>query len=547
MTSFKNYFGSLFKKSISKNKHASNENDSNSSYNKNFLKDEQKIKVGSYIGGRYKVRQILGGEGKSGMGIVYISSDKKYPFSEPWALKTFQDQYFNSKEIIERFKREALAWTHLEHHPHIVYAQTYFEFDSRPYIILEYIAPDRKGRNTLSHYLQNQISMKTTLEWAIQFCIGMEYALSRGVSPHRDVKPDNIMITSKGTVKITDFGLARIWSKNTGYINNLELPVYEDDTSLAIIMTSNGGCRAGTPPWMAPEQFDGITDIRSDIYSFGIVLYQMINNGKLPFYANTLESYQHAHKFLSIPKIDSNLFSLINHCLHKNPDERYQNFSEMRRDLEQLYKTEIGQIPTQSIEKQKNDAADHYHKGLTYDTLGLIDKAIKEYKKALEMNPNIPEAHYNLGYDYHIKNKMLDEAIKEYNEAIRLNPRYAEAICNMGTALNDKGLPEEAIEQYKKSIRIKPSYSAHYNLANVFLEKRLYDEAINEYKNAIRLKPIDAKSHYNMGIALNEKGYFNEAIKAFNNYIVYAKKDEQDLMDRAKKNIQIIKEYLKNT
>lgn len=100
-----------------------------------------KIKVGDRIGGRFEVYRILGGEGESGMGIVYVCYD--HESREVFALKTFQDKYLSSKQMKDSFKREALLWVHLERYPYIVRAEYVDELDYRLFIILEFIAPDK--------------------------------------------------------------------------------------------------------------------------------------------------------------------------------------------------------------------------------------------------------------------------------------------------------------------------------------------------------------------------------------------------------------------
>ncbi|MGA7075465.1 MAG: serine/threonine-protein kinase [Halobacteriota archaeon] len=144
----------------------------------------------------------------------------------------------------------------LETHPYIVRAHFVDRIANRNYIAMSYVAPNEEGINSLAGYLQSHPpDLSQCLRWAIQICYGMEHAYSRGIRAHRDLKPANILIGYDNTVKITDFGLAGV----------LEV---------------EGA--AGTPSHMPPEQFTDAAscDERSDIYAFGVVLYQMVTGGE---------------------------------------------------------------------------------------------------------------------------------------------------------------------------------------------------------------------------------------------------------------------------
>ncbi|MFX1446160.1 MAG: tetratricopeptide repeat protein [Promethearchaeota archaeon] len=499
------------------------------------------IKIGDRIGGRFDVLRIFGGKGKSGMGIVYVCHNRE--FNEIVALKTFQQRFLASKETINNFKREALAWVNLERHPNIVRAKFLEDIDDHLFITLEYIAPDEQDRNTLTHYLKNPLPLEVVLEWGIQFCRGMEHAISRGITPHRDIKPDNIMITAEGILKITDFGLS-------GILDNSDQDVTEEvQPGLSFLHCSKGGVIAGTPPWMASEQFEGISNVRSDVYSFGLVLYQMVNNGKLPFIGQTIQEYYQLHKSSPISKLNSKLFPIIDRCIQKNPKDRYQTFKELRIDLEELFQTETGKnIPKFPINKEF-DAWEISNQGLSFYTLGLLDEAIIEFKKALridsdytlayinlgaalidkgqfneaikvlkkakKINPNIANTHSILGNALKAKGQ-LDEAIKEYREALQINPNFAEAHFNLGAAFTDKEQLSEAIMEFQEAIKINPNFAeAHNNLGVLLIDKGQLDEGIMEYKEAININPNHARAHNNLGIVLKNKGQLDEAIKEY--------------------------------
>jgi serine/threonine protein kinase len=235
-------------------------------------------KKGDFIGQGYEVFGVLG---KGGFGVVYqVYSHQTH---EVYALKTFKDEFLADQEVRERFQKEASVWIELGRHPYLVRAIGVVEVSGRLYILMEHIAPSDEGLNSLEDYLYRQPpDLAQSLRWAIQICHGMEYAYSKGVRAHRDLKPANIMITQDKTAKVTDFGLA-------GVLN--ESPVM-GATGLSAQPGRSGlfgqtmlGTGFGTPTHMAPEQFDNAArcDERSDIYSYGIALYQMATGGQVPF------------------------------------------------------------------------------------------------------------------------------------------------------------------------------------------------------------------------------------------------------------------------
>ena len=218
--------------------------------------------IGDKIENRYEVHDIKGGEGKSGFGIVYICYD--HEFKAPVAIKTFQERFFFSQKARDDFTNEALTWIKLDKHKNIVKAYYVKNIEGRPYIFQEYVA----GGNLDDWLYTKQLDLPLALNFAIQFCNGMDYACEKMGLIHRDIKPGDILLTVDKTVKITDFGLAKAIEVKT---EQMEVP-----SDLSYVQSSV----AGTPLYMAPEQFTGREiDTRADIYSFGIVLYQMVANG----------------------------------------------------------------------------------------------------------------------------------------------------------------------------------------------------------------------------------------------------------------------------
>src|SRR3989304_6632547 len=235
-------------------------------------------KKGDFIGEKYEVYDVLG---MGGFGVVYLV----YYHESVFALKTFREEYLWDREAQERFKKEAKIWIDLERHPYLVRAYFFAELSGRLFIGLEHIAPGEDGFNSLEGYLRYKPpDLALSLRWGVQFCHGMEYAYSKGIRAHRDIKPANIMIAYDKTLKITDFGIAGAIGQ--AKISGVRLDIRNNTVGFSCQTVEGRGF--GTPTHMPPEQFTNAAscDERSDIYSFGIVLYQMAAGGALPFLPN---------------------------------------------------------------------------------------------------------------------------------------------------------------------------------------------------------------------------------------------------------------------
>jgi len=286
--------------------------------------------------GRY---EITGELGRGAMGVVYKAMDPT--IGRVVALKTMRlDVHgLDAQEMVRRFQNEARA-SGVLNHPNIVTIYDAGERDGIFYIAMEFI----EG-TTLHELLAEKRVLPTeeVLQLARQICRGLDYAHSNGII-HRDVKPANIMITANGTVKIMDFGIA----KSGGQVTNT-------------------GQVLGTPNYMAPEQVKGRPlDGRSDLFSLGVILYEMLT-GEKPFVGQNVTTiiYKIVNENPITPRdldvtVHPGLSAIVTKALAKAPDDRYQSGADLVRDLEN-YKlagparsgstTAIGPVPAQQPEK----------------------------------------------------------------------------------------------------------------------------------------------------------------------------------------------------
>lgn len=265
---------------------------------------------GKRLDGRYEIYERIGSGGMADVYRAYDTIDDRIV-----AIKILKDEFSGNSEFLRRFRNESKAIAVLSH-PNIVKVYDVSFGDRMQYIVMEYI-----DGITLKEYLSRQrgIAWNEALHFTSQILCALQHAHNKGIV-HRDIKPQNIMLLPDGTIKVTDFGIARFSRSETRTM-----------TDKAI----------GSVHYIAPEQARGdLTDEKADIYSVGVMLYEMVT-GQLPFEADNavsvaimqLQSDPRPPKELN-PNIPDGLEEIILRAMQKNPSQRYQSASEMLRDID---------------------------------------------------------------------------------------------------------------------------------------------------------------------------------------------------------------------
>jgi serine/threonine protein kinase len=285
-----------------------------------MLSVDQELKAGQIIG-HY---QILSTLGKGGMGEVYLAHDKK--LDRQIALKFLPHIFTQNKERLHRFEREARAASALNH-PNILTIHEIGESDNHRFIAMEFV----DGETLRQKISAGPLRVHEALNIAEQIASALAAANSAGII-HRDIKPENTMLRHDGYVKILDFGLAKLVEQK---------PRGPEDSTQALLKTS-AGVVMGTANYMSPEQARGLpVDSRTDIWSLGVVLYEMLS-GHPPFAGATTSDLlvailEHEPQPLTrLSHLPDTLEWIVTKALTKERDDRYQTARELLTDLRRL-------------------------------------------------------------------------------------------------------------------------------------------------------------------------------------------------------------------
>jgi tetratricopeptide (TPR) repeat protein len=328
-------------------------------------------KVGDTVDDKSQVIEVKRG----GLGIIYVVYDTSN--INQYVLKSYRPDLFAAAAGRSILEQEAGKWLKLPAHANVVTADHYLKYKEIPFIRSEYVW----GKNLEERILQKPLEIIESFDLIAQLCLAMKHLHAHGIAIHRDLSPRNILISQQGKVKITDFGTARVLGSQT---DRWIIPA--------------------TLPYMAPEQFQGQEDVRSDIYSLGIILYQALS-GRLPFSAGTLQEFFQQHAKAGLPRLVSlnpsipeGLDYLVHKCSAKNPMYRYQDFDELLFETAHLLRDYSGMpyVILRAPEPDEEDWFDQSTKAVSLHELGLPREAGQFFR-------GISKVPADADYDYFTK------------------------------------------------------------------------------------------------------------------------------------------------
>ena len=323
----------------------------------------------------------------------------------------------------------------------------------------------------------------------------MKHSGEKGIKAHCDLKPENCLLTSDEILKVTDFGLAVSWLDK---------------------MKPSDLRQAGTLPYMAPERFQpgSVPDVRVDIYSFGVILFEMLT-GHFPFEASTAEAWIRSHieasPSLLKPRFGA-LGELADSCLSKVPDQRPRDFSEAASKLDGVLGAVAGVRRTPVLGETGSTGHDN-NKGVGLMELGAYEDALACFNRAIFTNPRHVNAWNNRG-NLLIRMNRYEEAISSYNRALELDPSHELAWSNKALASKRLGRLDEATECYKRAVELNARNPQ--TLCNMGVTLMANDKAAEALAYLDRALAIDRgllAAWYNKGFLLYNAGRPAVALK----------------------------------
>lgn len=454
-------------------------------------------KIGDKIGDRYEVSAIHHGA----MGVVYGCFDHQTKL--PRALKTVRACHLHDKQVLSAFEGEAAVWVSLEKHPYIVRAYLVERFKSLPYVITEYVRGPEDMEGDLRGWLGHpRLTLHVAVGMALQIAQGMQHAVRKVPNlVHRDLKPANILVNGDGKAMVTDFGLVRAEQSN-----------------------------AGTPAYMSPEQWRAdALDLRSDIYAYGCILFEMFTAHRL-FPALAEREWERAHLESTpaaltsiVPELPREIDEFVRRCLEKDVGARPQNWDEVVAFFAEWYHRLTGKAVVFDFSSLALDTTEWMSVGYSLYNLKKFEEALPVFEKALDIDADNADIWFMKGLTL-ADLKRYEEALCAYDKARTLDPNYGAVWHNMSKALKELKRHDDAFAAYDRAFSLDPNYphalypnnaSRWFDKGGVLAEGKHYVEALVAYDQALAINPDDAQIWFQKGNALLHLDRFDEALAAY--------------------------------
>ena len=483
--------------------------------------------------------EVLSALGAGGMGEVYLAEDKQ--LGRKVAIKFLPTDVATDERAKQRLLREARTAATLDH-PNICAIYEVAEEDGYNFIVLQYL----EGETLAARLSRGRPEVREALAIASQVAEALNEAHSHGII-HRDIKPENIMLTTRKQVKVLDFGLAKV-------VRDPVIPEAEAETGS---MLSIPGMVMGTLPYMSPEQVRGEElDARSDIFSFGTVVYESLS-GRRPFEAKSSAEVISAiltrepSPIASLGHSDHGEEQLLRKCLEKDVIQRYQAMGDVISDLEQIRRDyERNQVRPPAVAGPSRLAAAasvprqsrlrRTGLPLFVTTVVLAVAAAIYVTSSRTRKPALApgvKTDNSAAYDAYMRGKVNvssenpnnnEAAIKLFQQAIAADPSFAAAYAELARAYSIKAryfapVPEKAKLNEDAEVDVEKALALDPNLAEGHFARGLilwtpykrfpHEQAVQSYKRALELNPNLDEAHHQLGFVYLHIGLLDKAQK----------------------------------
>lgn len=516
--------------------------------------------VGDWIANRYEIYNIHNG----GMGVVYVVYDHEGAAGQRvLAIKTLRDELLSDRKQVARFIAECELWIQLERHPNIVRAYSVQILDGKPHVLTELVT----GGSLRNWIGTPRLDLPRALRFGIEFCMGMEHAVHKGLKCHRDIKPENLMITDGGTLKLTDFGVAKVIDETVDDSRTAAIPLVEfqddwfatppepgisetetvdweppdrgqgfatentcgdrlrkNELPVTLSATAPGdpnllnltvaGALLGTGPYMAPEQFHDAraANIQADVYSFGVVLFEMLA-GTRPFQGENLAKLARQHARTEppsiipfIPRRHAHVAKAVDRIIRQClAKDRTKRYASLPELRFALSKC-LWRVSREQVTlptESELEAWELTNKGVSLATLGRYDEERACYEGSIQNKPDYVPAWFNQAAASGTLGHP-NEAIDYADVALHLNPQSVPALINKGLALNALKRSDRAIACFDLAVHLQPrSPEVWYGRGLILLDRGNFDGAKAALDQALRLRPEFPEAIQAVGAALS--------------------------------------------
>ena len=500
-------------------------------------------KVGDLIERDYEIIDLLGVGGFGEVFLVYSHNENVKSF---YALKILHASVVDA-DGIKRFETEARLLLSLDSSPYLVTARFIEKHGDQISLAMDYVQPDQNGRTTLQHHIKSgPVKLEDQIKWIVECCAGLATAYKAGIKAHRDIKPANLLIDSSRRLRVSDFGLASLGLIPGGIKpSSLIAPRTNGDSSQTIEGTS-----FGTPAYMSPEQFSDAhsCDVRSDIYSLGITMFEMASNGSLPFLPridpnnprlNLFAEFARLHVKADLPTINSLLFPVIAKCCAKSPSQRFQTIDELQSAVRGLASkfglTEVQLADSElSVMEQYNRIA---NQAVAHVRFGEHEKAIELFKQAIEIF-DLGTASFDMGISLQ-KLGRYQEALDAYM-SIKTD-RNADIECSIAYCQAKLGGWKRAIPHYLAATELAPeNLNAWENLARGYAQTSQRELAAKAFERLVGLPGVQALLWLEKGENEAELHRLSDAYNSLTTVIRISRKGHEEIADKARTILKVI-------